>query len=539
MRACALVASVLTGIIAALCAPSAVAAPGLMVGTTDDMFMFEPALARSLARDLGLRATRVTLKWVPGETTLRPVDAAELQHAVDTGVRVVIAVYGWRDHAPQDAASRDAYCSYVRDTLEQMPQINDVVIWNEPNLSLFWRPQFAAGSSASPAAYEALLARCWDVLHALRPNVNVIAPAMCPWGSDATDESVTISHSPVMFIRKLGQAYRATGRRKPIFDTVGHHIYGQSAGERPWREHPFSRRISQGDLGKLVNELQDAFGGSSQPVPGMPVDGRSTPIWYMEAGFESTPDAEKRALYFNDEPPGALPDSLGGLPWTVLPDAASPAPDQASQLRDAVRLAYCQPYVEAFFNFLLRDQQDLNYWQSGVLWADGTPKGSYGAFRDAIAEVSNTTVGCSTFPGSVRQASVLPGEGPQPLTLRPAIAAEIPPVARTRSVASAASDATVPRSLVVQWVRRVRRSYGRHNVEWRVAVRATLAAEYVATVVDRRGRRRLAARGTLGRARVTWISFPRRRLARGRYGVVLKVTAPQSLSLRSGPFSVR
>ena len=503
------------------------------------MFKLEPGLSRSVAQDLGLRATRVSIHWHWGQTQIGSGDVMELQNAVSTGVRVTLGVWGWNGAPPQDAASRDAYCSFVRNALEQVPEINDVVIWNEPNLSLFWDPQFDAdGSSASPAAYQALLARCWDVLHALRPNVNVIGLALCPWGSDTSDNSVTISHSPVMFIRKLGEAYRASGRTKPIFDTIGHHIYGQSPGERPWREHPYSRRVSQGDLGKLVKVLQDAFGGTRQPVPGMPVEGRSAPIWYLEAGFETTPDAEQRPLYANAEPPGALPDSLGALPWTMLPEAASTAPDQETQLRDAVRLAYCQPYVEVFLNFLLRDQEDLTLWQSGVLWADRTPKSSYAAFRDVVAEVSRGTVDCSLFAPALTQASIPPAAGSTVAAGSTAPKSLLADGLVDSGPAAAAARAT-PRGLAVTWVRRVRSLYSRRNVRWGVSVRATLSARYVAAVVDNRGRRTLASRGTLAKGRVTPIRFPRKRLAGGKYRVVLRVTAPQALSLRSRSFRVR
>ena len=37
--------------------------------------------------------------------------------------------------------------------------MNDVVVWNDPNDGTYWLPQFNPdGSSAAPAAYEALLA---------------------------------------------------------------------------------------------------------------------------------------------------------------------------------------------------------------------------------------------------------------------------------------------------------------------------------------------------------------------------------------------
>jgi hypothetical protein len=540
-RVSALAAVLLAALGAALNVRAATAAPGLMVGATEDMFKLEPALAGSVARDLGLRAARVSLHWDSWQTSLKAEDAADLQAAVSTGPRVIVAVYGWHNEAPQDAASRDRYCAYVRDLLVQVPRINDVVIWNEPNISYFWRPQYTAdGESASPAAYEALLARCWDVLHALRPNVSVIAPATSPWGNDDPNNSVVIAHSPVVFIRKLGEAYRASGRTDPIFDTVGHHVYGAAPGERPWRDHPYSRRISQGDLRKLVNLLQEAFGGTRQPVPGMPVNGRAAPVWYLESGFETTPPAEKAPLYRNRETTSALPDSVGALPWTVLPDPSSQAPDQATQLRDAVRLAYCQPYVEGIFNFLLRDQEDLVYWQSGVLWADRTPKGSYGAYRTVIAEAASGTVDCSLF-GAAAGAPPPGVEEPQPSTVRPEAPTLPQPVTASDTHlagTTAATDSGAGRRFTVKWVRQLRRAYGRRNVDWRIAVRATLEAQYVARIVNARGRPTLTVRGMLVNSRVTAIRFPRRALIRGKYRVVLQLRAPHSLTLRSRPFLV-
>ena len=56
-----------------------------------------------------------------------------------------------------------------------LAQVNDIEIWIEPNKTQFWAPQFDPDESATaPAEYEALLARCWDVLHAVRSTVNII-----------------------------------------------------------------------------------------------------------------------------------------------------------------------------------------------------------------------------------------------------------------------------------------------------------------------------------------------------------------------------
>src|SRR5206468_7198224 len=77
--------------------------------------------------------------------------------------------------------------------------------------------------------------------------------------------------------------------------------------------------------------------------------------------------------------------------------AKPPAPGQAEQLADAVRLASCQPAVGAIFNFELADEPDLAGWQSGVLWADGTPKPSYTALRTVVRDVATDSVDCAKF----------------------------------------------------------------------------------------------------------------------------------------------
>ena len=82
--------------------------------------------------------------------------------------------------------------------------------------------------------------------------------------------------------------------------------------------------------------------------------------------------ADKRARYTGKEPNRQLSSrSRRRRARRVV------VPDQASQLKDAVELAYCQPAVGAFFNFQFIDEVGLGGWQSGLLWADGTPKPSY------------------------------------------------------------------------------------------------------------------------------------------------------------------
>jgi hypothetical protein len=384
-------------LVCVLAGPAA-AGRGLLIGVADDSLKWNerPQAQNALgyARDLGLRAVRVTVPWQPGETRL-PVDQrAPVDRMIlatwGRGLRVVLAVYGRANDAPQDAADRDAYCTFVGSLLRRYPGVSDVVVWNEPNSSQFWRPQFTPdGSSLAPANYEALLARCWDVLHAVRPGVNVIA-ASAPRGNDDPRASSNVSHSPINFYRKLGEAYRASGRRLPILDTIGHNPYPRTNAERPWARHP-GGTIGEGDYDKLIGVLREAFEGTAQPLPGQ---GRVS-IWYMEQGFETAIDAAKMPFYQGRETDQhVLPPWVVGSAGGIL---AASAPDQATQLRDALELAYCQPAVGAFFNFELADESGLAGWQSGVLWADLTPKPSYQPFRAAVRAVSSGRVDCARF----------------------------------------------------------------------------------------------------------------------------------------------
>jgi hypothetical protein len=390
IAACAVLACVFAG--------SAQAGPRLLIGVADDSLKWtstaQAQAALAYSRDLGLRAVRVTVPWQPGQTRLpvterRPVDRMILA-TWGRGLRVVLAVYGRADEAPQTAVERESYCTFAASLLRRYPGVNDLVVWNEPNVSRFWRPQFTPdGTSLAPAAYEALLARCWDALHAVRPSVNVIA-ASAPRGNDQPSASSNVSHSPVNFYRKIGDAYRASGRRLPILDTVGHNPYPRANAERPWTRHA-GTTIGQGDYDKLMRVLTEAFGGTAQPLPGQ---GRVS-IWYMEQGFQTLVDSGKSALYHGRETEAFLLPTwaIGSATGTFL----SAAPDQATQLRDALELAYCQPAVGAFFNFELADEPGLAGWQSGLLWTDLTPKPSYQPFKTAVKAVSAGRVDCGRF----------------------------------------------------------------------------------------------------------------------------------------------
>ena len=386
-------------------AGTARSAPGLLIGVDDDTLKWTEDTAQVFAahKDAGFGSVRVTLQWRPGQTIADDDGRTYLrraQNAAFLGERIVLAVYGPASSPPTTPDAQAQYCSYVVDSLSRSRRIRDVVIWNEVNSALFWKPQ-----QGSAAAYESLLATCYDAIHRFRKNINVIS-------------STSPHESPGAFIAQMGAAYKASGRTLPIFDTYGHDAYPEVSTESPLSSHVGTLSLDEGDYLRLVQALTAAFGNTGQPVPGagnVPSGGFApsgavmssatgfitgttlggpVTIWYLEDGFETVVPTTKRAAYTGRESNRQLVQ-----PVAVRRTAAT-APDQASQFRDALALAFCQPAVGAFFNFELQDEVGLGGWQSGFLWADGTPKPSYRAAKDTIATVAAGQVDCSRFAAS-------------------------------------------------------------------------------------------------------------------------------------------
>ncbi len=383
------------------------AAPGVLFGFTDNLPMVVGSEATDRERALGAQGTTLILTWHRGQIGLTSSDASGLEKAINAagGMRVILSVMTLGSETPLDATARDQFCTYARNAIASFPSVNDIVIGNEPNSSFFWRPQYNPdGTDASPAAYEALLARCYDVLHAFRSTIDVGAPATGPRGNDNPNAVSNVSHSPTSFIVGLASAYRASGRTQRIFDTVVHHPYGNTNDERPYLMHPLPQTIAEGDWNRLVQTYQDAFAGTPQPVPGRCFTGSPcVPIWYLETGFQtSVPDGSP--LYYGTENVRTVPDLVSTIePTAPSPLSTSAAPDQATQLRYALRIAYCQPYVEAVFNFLVRDDPNLVGYQSGVFAPDWRQKGSYSSLADQVADLASGRVSCAppTAPGSL------------------------------------------------------------------------------------------------------------------------------------------
>jgi hypothetical protein len=292
--------------------------------------------------------------------------AAEL-----AGVRLFVSIYpNAARNVPLTATAREDFTSYAASIVADVPYVRDVIVGNEPNLNYFWQPQFTrTGRNAAAPAYMKLLAATYDALKNVNPAVNVIGGALSPRGSDRPGKRPT--HSPTTFIRDLGAAYRASGRDRPLMDVFALHPYLESSSLPPTYRHPRSTSISINDYDKLVALLGEAFDGTPQP-------GRALPVLYGEFGIQSAISPGKSIQYTNH---GAA--SSG--------DAVSEE-RQAAYYRKALELAYCQPTVVGLFFFHVLDESDLRAWQSGLFYADGTPKASMEPVRQAAAAARDGTL---------------------------------------------------------------------------------------------------------------------------------------------------
>ena len=241
-----------------------------------------------------------------------------------------------------------------------MPAIRNVIVGNEPNLNRFWLPQFNPdGTDAAAPAYEALLAQTYDAIKAVDPTVTVFGGALAPRGVDKPNTGRD-THSPTAFITDMGAAYRASGRTAPIMDAFAFHPYGEASNVKPDLAHPNSTSIGLGDYAKLVGLLGHAFDGTAQP-------GSTLPILYDEYGVESTiPDAKLRLVHrqrADDDAPGRRDDA--GRVLHAGPEHGR----SASRTSIGILLFHSQ------------DENARASWQSGVYYADGTPKASLWAVQ--------------------------------------------------------------------------------------------------------------------------------------------------------------
>jgi hypothetical protein len=148
-------------------------------------------------------------------------------------------------------------------------------------------------------------------------------------------------------------------------DALAIHPYPENSSIPPTFAHPNTTPIGIADYTKLVGLLSTAFDGTGQP-------GSTLPILYAEYGVETQLPTAKASLYSGTEPA------------TIKPAAEA---TQAQYYSQALALSFCQPNVIGLFVFHAFDESALDRFQSGLYYADDTPKSSLTTVRTAARDV--------------------------------------------------------------------------------------------------------------------------------------------------------
>lgn len=341
------------------------AAAGPQIGFAEDATKYaDDGGARLFTEMNKLQTTtnRVAVFWnADAPTTIqdqgfldRMIPVAQIHH-----IQVVFAIYPLKPtQAPTNQTAADSMCDYAVKVMQRYPYVRKVIIGNEPNQPRFWQPIWNGNQPASPAAMEVVLASCYDKLKAFDPTLDVIGVGLSPRGNDDPGASSNSSISPARWIKALGDAYRASGRQKPLFDEWSWHCYPNVNTDEVETGYVWPNTGCV-NAARVKLALWDAFHGTAQPtLPGYPADttgttlfGDTSRMFIDETGWQV--DATGLAGYVNSENVPAISEAT-----------------QAEDYEKLVHLANCEPTLTDFHIFHEIDEADRGGFQSGVLRVD-------------------------------------------------------------------------------------------------------------------------------------------------------------------------
>ena len=380
--------------------PSQPAAPRVATVVQDDAEMLYRSQAQLAAtlddlRDLGVDWVRVTAGWSgtapdPRAAQRPDFDAADpgaypagawsrLDRAVrmarERGLEVAIDIAFWAPRwavaraGPEVDQQRDsidvaAYADFAEAVARRYPYAVAFTVWNEPNLGVFWLPQFqrTAGGwePAAPHRYRAMVQATVPRIRAAAPRALVLIGATSSLGADVgTDADDRMS--PLTFVREMAcvdeqleplDRPECRAFRSLPGDGWSHHPY--SSELRPWEHDPEPGTARMGDLGRLSGLLGrlHAAGRTRKRLP----------LYLTEYGYQTNP-----------------PDPT----WDTT------LAEQARWLSEAERIARAEPTVRSVSQFLVRDLPERpgadartrwRDYQSGLRFESGEPKPAHAAY---------------------------------------------------------------------------------------------------------------------------------------------------------------
>ncbi|MGZ8739837.1 MAG: hypothetical protein ACXWZ8_04500 [Gaiellaceae bacterium] len=341
---------------------------GMLVGFYDDAQVYgRTDWAFTQLRGLRTGIVRITIDWASvarrrPAAPANPADRAYDWTAVDrvvsqaglNKIRVLASIYGtprWagpaRNRVPRRVidlrsfsyAAARRYSGTYRVGGRALPAVRHWLAWNEPNNPVFLKPQWRLVSGKwrpqSAFDYARICSAVWAGVHGTRLRGRKVAcGATSPRGNNAPRSSRP-STSPLVFMTWLKRA----GLKR--FDAYAHHPYYGSRFETPTTVPPAKNSITLGNIGVLIRHLNSTFG-------------RSKRLWITEYGYQTRP-----------------PDLAFGVRYS----------SQAKYVHQAFQIARKTGRIDMLVWFLIRDEQRLSGWQSGVMTTRGARKPAFRAFQ--------------------------------------------------------------------------------------------------------------------------------------------------------------
>ena len=362
------------------------AAPALTVGVNDDIGKI-PAFAPwaySTMAATGLKVNTLTLAWDDYNPAVIPdtdVVTAAVAAAALSGITIEFDLYPAHSQAFSDGvkcavSSNPLSCgdsakiaefgAWAASVAQTFPTVHEYVVMNECNQPLFLNPQWdAGGRNQSARICGRALAAAYDAIKGVSSTNFVWGVGLSPRGNDNVSAPSNSSTSPVRFLGYLGAWFTAfakkTHRTAPLMDGFDFHPYPVPQSLKFSKGYPMKADAAVSNLPRIYQAFYSGFAGSPQRTIGQQRGG-GLPVSLNEVGIQTAPNG--------NEYTGVEVSAVSGGVQGVF---ATPE-FQSQWYLKMLQLVSCDPNVRIVNIFHLVDESSLAGWQSGLYYADQTPK---------------------------------------------------------------------------------------------------------------------------------------------------------------------
>ncbi len=361
-------------------------AAGPEIGIADDRVLLNGGAEADAAvkewSEIGVQTVRIYALWsrIAPNSPSGENDWAQLDHAVDrvkqAGMKPILTITGpgplWVSRRSERGEPRydpdpKLFGQFAGEVAARYgDRVDRYIIWNEPNLGGWLRPQGSCrGSKCTPVAphlYRELVRAAYPAVHAADSHAQVLIGAMSSRGSTLHTENS--NERPMFFLRALGcvdAKYKkiSSGRCKHYkavpADGFAFHPHGVLAA--PEAKFPHADDISIAELSTLTKGLDKLR--SLKRIK----SSKKLNLYLDEFGYQTNP-----------------PDVFTGVSLKT----------QDQWLQRAAYQAWRNPRVKLFGQYLWKDEprslnDEFGGWQSGLRFADGDPKPALKHFATPFA----------------------------------------------------------------------------------------------------------------------------------------------------------